>query len=90
MSYPKMVRNAYCPCCGRTFEGTTQSPENIPRHGSFTICVFCLNPLVFHQDDQEELYLRRPNPQELLMLNADPKFYRLLIAILKWQNLEGP
>ena len=46
----KLDVSPVCPCCSKTLNGCTDPRgEALPSAGDFTVCIYCLEPLVFIQ-----------------------------------------
>jgi hypothetical protein len=72
-----------CPNCGKTLDAAhnvTGEQANKVKPGDISLCIDCTAILVF----DDELFLRRPTPQELEDFKSEAENWRL---ILRAQNL---
>lgn len=63
----KVTERAPCPKCGVNLTGATGvNTDAHPREGDYTICAYCLSPLVFNAD----MSVRLPTDKELLEIHS--------------------
>lgn len=70
-----------CPGCSEVLDGFTNTSLSgqRPKPGAATVCVYCGALLKF----SEELALVSPDPDEEILLRADPAIKRVLLRIVK-------
>ena len=72
----------FCPFCGHTLDAATagpMTPEATPGPGDVTLCVGCVNVLIFDDD----LKARKPTPAELAEVMDYPEIRAGRLALFE-------